>query len=116
ATFPAHAPLERLRTTLAASTEAFAAALAAASEGDWIVFNNAIFGSNIDMLEIFDNFRAAVVTRDPLDQFSDRRNQDLKHWMRAKRFVSTYRDSREAFQSRRMLLRAEQVDDVREIE
>src|SRR5690606_20831955 len=110
------APLEQLRTALTTSTEAFATALAGGKEADRVVLNNASFGANIDMHEVFENFRAVVVARDPLDQFSDRRNHDLKHWMRAERFVSAYRDSRQAFRSRRSTLSSEQLDNVREIE
>jgi hypothetical protein len=75
-----------------------------------------MFGPNIDMLEIFNNFRAVVVARDPLDQYADRRAQDLKHWMTPGRFVSFYRQSREAFQARKSELPAELAQEVREVE
>jgi hypothetical protein len=124
AALPEVAPLARLRSVLTGTTEALSAAFveaptitpASRDEGTCVLFNNAIFGSCIDMLEIFLNARAAVVARDPLDQYADRRAQDLKHWMAPGRFVPLYRDAREAFQARSKQLRPELAQDVREVE
>jgi hypothetical protein len=103
-----------LRAILTATTESLTAALA--SEGACVVFNNAVFGPNLDMLEIFRNVKAAVVTRDPLDTYADRRAQDVKHWMSPGSFVSFYRGSRKAFHIRKDELPPEQSVAVREIE
>jgi hypothetical protein len=124
AVLPEAAPIARLRGSLIGTTEALSAAFVEAPtttstsrrEGTCIVFNNAIFGPCIDMLEIFHNARAAVVARDPLDQYADRRAQDLKHWMSPSRFAPLYRAAREAFQARSKQLRPELAQDVREVE
>jgi hypothetical protein len=124
ASLAGNASLGELRNILTGMTEALSATFAEslttsiASRGDreCVVFNNAIFGPNIDMLEIFRNARAAVVVRDPLDQFADRRAKDLKHWMTPSRFVPLYRAAREAFTARRELLPPELAQEVREVE
>ena len=97
---------------------AAAESLTAAFAGDraCVVFNNAVFGHNLDMLAIFHNFRAAVVVRDPLDTYADRRAQDVKHWMSLACFVPFYRSNRQAFQLRRNELAPNQADAVREVE
>jgi hypothetical protein len=110
------APVARLRTILTATTESLTAALGSDGEGARVVFNNAVFGLNLDMLEIFSNFKAAVVARDPLDTYADRRAQDVKHWMTPGSFVSFYRGSREAFHTRKNELPPEQALAVREVE
>lgn len=81
-----------------------------------VVFNNAVFGRNLDMLAIFDNFRAAVVVRDPLDTYADRKTHDLKHWMSPADFVQFYRDSRRAIESSRNELTRNQAETVREVD
>ena len=116
AALPAGATMNELRIALTSMTEAFSSAIAGDSGETRILFNNAVFGSNIDMLEIFSNFRAAVVVRDPLDQFVDRRNQDLKQWMTVNRFVHVYRDSRLAFSARRKELQPDHASEIREVE
>jgi hypothetical protein len=95
-----------------------AESLAATFAGDrpCIVFNNAVFGRNLDMLAIFGNFRAVAVVRDPLDTYADRRDQDVNHWMTPSRFVPFYRSSRLAIQSGRRKLTPNQADAVREVE
>jgi len=116
AALPMSASLEQLRRVFTTTTEAFSSAIADRPGDKWIVFNNAVFGSNVDMLDIFSNFRAAVVVRDPLDQFVDRRKQDLKHWMTANRFVPVYRASRLAFLSRWKELQPNHASEIREVE
>lgn len=110
------ATLAELRNVLTETTESLTAVITGRREGECALFNNAVFGANVDMLEIFRNFRAAVVVRDPLDQYADRRAQDLKHWMTAGRFVPLYRQSRLAFHARKMELHPEQAGEIREIE
>ena len=97
---------------------AAAESLSATFAGDrpCIVFNNAVFGRNLDMLAIFSNFKAAAVVRDPLDTYADRRDQDVKHWMTPSRFVPFYRSSRQAIQRGRNALAPNQADAVREVE
>jgi hypothetical protein len=116
AALPASAPRARLRTVLAETTEALTGTLADAKGGACVVFNNAVFGPNLDMLAIFRNFKAAVVVRDPVDTYADRRAQDLKHWMTPASFIAFYRSSREAFQARKNELPAEDAVAVREVE
>jgi hypothetical protein len=116
ATLPADAALARLRTILAEATEALTATLADTDSSACVVFNNAVFGPNLDMLAIFCNFKAAVVVRDPADTYADRRAQDVKHWMTPASFIAFYRASREAFQTRKNELAAEQAVAVREVE
>jgi hypothetical protein len=105
-------------STLYRILNAAAESLATAFAGDYqcIVFNNAVFGRNIDMLEIFSDFKVAAVVRDPLDTYADRRTQDLNHWMTPTRFVPFYRSSRLAIQSGRSKLAPDQEDAVREVE
>lgn len=116
ARLPANAPVTELRNILAETTEALTTLLGRCGESDCAVFNNAVFGQNVDMLEIFDNFKAAVVVRDPLDQYADRRAQDIKHWMTPDRFVHFYREVRLGSARGRAKLAAAKAGDTREIE
>jgi hypothetical protein len=116
AALPEDAGLGELRSILVGTTDALASVVTGAQDGQTAIFNNAMFGPNIDMVEIFSGFRLAVVVRDPLDQYADRRSQDLKHWMSARRFVSFYRSSREAFQQRKRSLHTKHAGRVREVE
>jgi hypothetical protein len=124
AALPEAAPLARLRSVLTGATESLSAAFVESPAmtpesrggGACVVFNNAIFGPHIDMLEIFRNARAAAVVRDPLDQYADRRAQDLKHWMAPSRFVPLYRRAREAIQAGTQRLQPELAQEVREVE
>jgi hypothetical protein len=104
------------RAVLVDATEQLTRVVTGANKENIVVFNNAMFGPNLDMVDIFSNFRLAVVVRDPLDQYADRRAQDLKHWMTPRRFVSFYRSSRKAFDTQRNRLQAENRNRVREIE
>src|SRR5690606_33486793 len=114
--FPASIGLHQFHSILLEATELLSSIVTGAQDGQYAVFNNAMFGPNIDMVEIFSNFRLAVVVRDPLDQYADRRAKDLKHWMHARRFVAFYRSSRKAFQQRKRELPAEYSKFVREVE
>lgn len=104
------------RAILVDTTEQLTRVITGASNESLVIFNNAMFGPNLDMVEIFANFRLAVVVRDPLDQYADRRAQDLKHWMSARRFVPFYRSSRNAFHSQRSKLPPALATAVREVE
>jgi hypothetical protein len=116
AALPEDASSDDVLQILLWTTERLARVVTNPREGQSAIFNNAMFGPNIDMVEIFSNFRLAVVVRDPLDQYADRRAQDLKHWMTAARFIPFYRASRTAFQERKKGLRPEHSDGVREVE
>jgi hypothetical protein len=107
--------LAELRAVLRDTTDRIVA-LFVKDARDGVVLNNAIFGLNIDMLEIFRNARAAVVVRDPRDQFADRRKKDLKHWMTPSRFVRSYRVSREAFANGRRCLQESLAAHVCEVQ
>jgi hypothetical protein len=119
---PGTAPLPQLLSVLTETTEALSMALVELTRGaregqyDCVLFNNAIFGANIDMLEIFCNSKAAVVVRDPLDQYADRRSQDARHWMQPRGFVSLYRAIRQSFEDRKNQLPPRLARQVREIE
>lgn len=71
---------------------------------DVVLFNNAIFSHNLDMLAVCRNARLVSVYRDPRDQFVDRRNNDKNHWMPAVRFVDSYKLRRERFDKARKRL------------
>jgi hypothetical protein len=108
--------LDEFRGRLVTVTEALTELIFDARDGQCVVFNNAMFGSNLDMVEIFTSFKLVVVVRDPLDQYADRREQDLKHWMSARRFVSYYKSGRTAFHTCKAKLPPELSAQVREIE
>lgn len=113
---PAEPALDDFRLVLTDTTEALTAVLTGATPGQRVVYNNAVFGPEIDMLEIFRDFRAAVVARDPLDQYADRREHDIKHWMTPERFVRFYREGRQGFVRGLAKLGAARSADVREVE
>ena len=81
-----------------------------------IVLNNAVFGRNLDMLEIFRNFKVAVVVRNPLDTYADRRVHDLKHWMTPTSFAAFHYSNLQATRKGRSALTAIFGNVVREIE
>ncbi len=111
----AGAPLSRSRAVLVRATESLSRLFAGADDARCVVFNNAMFGPNLDMAEIFADFRLVVVARDPVDQYADRRQQDLKHWMTARRFVPFYAASRAAFHEQRGRMAPQLRDKVREV-
>jgi hypothetical protein len=116
AALPHEGDVRGLHAVLLDTTEALAAVVTGARDAQFALFNNAMFGPNIDMVEIFANFKLAVVVRDPLDQYADRKSQDLKHWMSARRFVPFYRYGREAIRRWERRLHAEYPGRVREVE
>ncbi len=114
--------LQRLREIFMDATEALSTLFAGREEasgrqagGYAVLYNNAIFGPAIDMLEIFRNAKAAFVVRDPLDQFADRRAQDFKQWMSPSRYVTHYQESRASFGSGLRRLRPDLSEQVREV-
>ena len=113
---PDGTPLADFREILVEATESLTSTVVEVSDDQCAVLNNAMFGMNIDMAEIFSNFKLAVVVRDPLDQYADRRVQDLRHWMTARRFVPFYRTSRKAFDRQKRLLPQNLAASVREVE
>src|SRR5690606_34826342 len=60
------------------------------SGGQAVLFNNAIFGRDAAMLEIFRSRRAAIVYRDPRDVYVDRRDNDLNHWRTSAQLAAFY--------------------------
>lgn len=69
-----------LHGALGEATEALCGMLLRRSGGRAVLFNNAIFGRDAVMFEIFSARRVAVVYRDPRDVYVDRRDKDLNHW------------------------------------
>ena len=112
---PEKACLSQLHGQLVTATEALTELIFDPGHGQCVVFNNAMFGANLDMVEIFANFKLVVVVRDPLDQYADRREHDLKHWMSARRFVSFYKSGRAAFHTCQEKLPGELPSRVREV-
>lgn len=55
-----------------------------------VLFNNAIFGRNANMLEIFRGSKAAIVYRDPRDVYVDRRENDRNHWRTPAQLAAYY--------------------------
>jgi len=106
--------LPTLRRNLNAAAESLTSVFA--GDHACVVFNNAVFGRNLDMLAIFDNFRAAVVVRDPLDTYADRKTHDLKHWMSPAVWAQFYRGNRRAIETTRNELTRDQAEAVREVD
>jgi hypothetical protein len=69
-----------LHACLTEATESLCSMLVEQTGARAVLFNNAIFGRNAVMLEIFRSRRAAVVYRDPRDVYVDRSRNDLNHW------------------------------------
>ena len=110
------ASLADLRELMVTVTDSLTELIFDAGDDQCAVFNNAMFGANLDMVEIFSSFKLVVVVRDPLDQYADRREQDLKHWMSARRFVSFYKSGRAAFHTSRKKLPPNLSTRVREVQ
>lgn len=69
-----------LHACLLDTTESLCSMLIEQTGARAVLFNNAIFGRNARMLEIFRSSKAAVVYRDPRDVYVDRRKSDRNHW------------------------------------
>lgn len=58
--------------------------------GRAVLFNNAVFGRRAELLRLCRSSRAAVVFRDPLDVYADRRRQDKNHWRTPRQLADLY--------------------------
>lgn len=79
-----------LHACLLNATESLCSMLVSQSGANAVLFNNAVFGRNAAMLEIFRSYRAAIVYRDPRDVYVDRREKDLNHWRTPGQLASYY--------------------------
>ena len=79
-----------LHALLTRTTEALCRMLLQHTGGKVVLFNNAVFGRNAIMLEIFAGHRAAVVYRDPLDVYADRLRSDKNHWRTSRQMAEFY--------------------------
>lgn len=79
-----------LHACLLETTESLCSMLVQQSGGRTVLFNNAIFGRDAAMLEIFRSRRAAIVYRDPRDVYVDRRDNDLNHWRTSAQLAAFY--------------------------
>jgi hypothetical protein len=79
------------------TTEALCRMLVQHTGADVVLFNNAVFGRNVVMLEIFAGHRAAIVYRDPRDVFVDRRNNDKNHWRTPRQMAEFYGKGLESY-------------------
>lgn len=79
-----------LHGCLLEATESLCSMLVQQSGARVVLFNNAIFGRNAAMLEIFRSHRAAIVYRDPRDVYVDRRDKDLNHWRTPAQLAAFY--------------------------
>lgn len=79
-----------LQSLLLDATESLCAMLVERTGSKAVLFNNAVFGRNAAMLEIFRSHRAAVVYRDPRDVYVDRRTNDRNHWRTARELATFY--------------------------
>lgn len=82
--------LGALHESLQETTESLCSILVQQSGGRAVLFNNAIFGRDAAMLEIFRSRRAAIVYRDPRDVYVDRRINDLNHWRTPAQLATFY--------------------------
>ncbi len=79
-----------LHDVLTRTTEALCRMLLRRTGAKVVLFNNAVFGRNAIMLEIFAGHRAAIVYRDPLDVHADRLRSDKNHWRSARQMAEFY--------------------------
>lgn len=79
-----------LHALLIRTTEALCGMLLRHTGADVVLFNNAVFGRNAVMLEIFAGHRAAIVYRDPLDVYADRLRSDKNHWRTSEQMAEFY--------------------------
>lgn len=76
----AHPEKGALHSVLMRAAESLCAMLVGKAGADAVLFNNAIFGRDPIMFEIFRCYRAVVVYRDPRDVYVDRKKNDRNHW------------------------------------
>ncbi len=72
------------------TTESLCRMLLEQEGGRAVLFNNAVFGREAEMLQIFRAYRAVVVFRDPLDVYVDRKRQDKNHWRTPRLLADLY--------------------------
>lgn|GEM_PF-1696769 len=72
------------------TTEKLCMMLVEQTGGKAVLFNNAIFGRDVEMLEIFRASHAAAVFRDPLDVYADRKDKDRNHWRSPRQLAEFY--------------------------
>lgn len=82
--------VDELRGLLEKTTEALCVMLAGRTGGQYVLFNNAVFGRDPDILDIFSNIRAIAVERDPRDVYADRKRNDPNHWRTPEQFLAFY--------------------------
>lgn len=81
-----------LHAALHEATEALCRMLLRHSGGRAVLFNNAVFGRDAVMFEVFTSRKVAVVYRDPRDVYVDRRDKDLNHWRTPGQVAAYYAD------------------------
>lgn len=79
-----------LHAALAEAGESLCRMLVDATGASEVLFNNAVFGREVEMLEIFGNCRAVVVFRDPADVYADRVAKDRNHWRNPAQLAELY--------------------------
>jgi len=79
-----------LQDLLEDTTESLCRMLLEQEGGRAVLFNNAVFGREAEMLRIFRTYRAVVVFRDPLDVYADRKRQDKNHWRTPRLLADLY--------------------------
>lgn len=79
-----------LHARLLEATESLCSMLVQYSGARAVLFNNAVFGRDAAMLEIFRSRQAAIVYRDPRDVYVDRRDKDLNHWRTSAQLAAFY--------------------------
>lgn len=79
-----------LHACLVEATESLCSMLVQSSGKRVVLFNNAVFGRDAVMLEIFRSRRVAIVYRDPRDVYVDRRDKDLNHWRTPAQLATFY--------------------------
>ncbi|MCL7714940.1 hypothetical protein [Stenotrophomonas mori] len=72
------------------TTEGLCTMLVAQNGGKAVLFNNAVFGRDVEMLEIFRACHAVAVFRDPLDVYADRKDKDKNHWRTPRQLAEFY--------------------------
>lgn len=90
-----------LHRALGETTEALCSMLLRHSGGRAVLFNNAVFGRDAVMFEIFTAKKAAVVYRDPRDVYVDRRDKDLNHWRTPGQLAAYYAEGLRRYASYR---------------
>jgi hypothetical protein len=99
----------------AETTEALCRMVAEQTGGKILLFNNAVSGRNIGMLEIFRAHRALAVYRDPLDVLADRKKQDKNHWRTPEQLMAFYGKGLERYAGYKAKAASESASALREV-